>query len=659
MENGMNMRRRDFLKSAALIGAGISWPWKAKTAVAADRAVTDENSPGIIPGPYKLTADSLPQPGVPRGKTFGFSIGNSKIFPGEHRGINVYVPAQYKPETPACVFVMLDGIWWSSVSCVFDNLIHQGHLPVTIVVGLGWGETASARAPENPRYDRSFDFDSMTTSLADFIVQELLPEVQQHKTPDGLPIRLSADPNDRGIGGISTGGIGAFTVAWQRPDAFRRVCTSVGTFVGMRGGDHYPVLIRKTEPKPLRVFLNDEEHDGWPGGLEFGDWWMDNREMARALSFAGYEVSHVWGDEGHDAWQFETLLPEIMRWLWQDWPKPIKAGKSKNVVMQCLLNPDDNWELVLGNPALEYPGFQGYAALPVVDKNSTAAALSVDQKGEVYYQDPSDGTINWLTDAGNTELFAKVSPGNNGLNFGPDGRLYVAEAAKARIIAIDSGGKIQVIATGIACQGLTMTHSGNIYVTEADHRQASYSGKVWLIRPDGARVVVADKLNGPSGVCVTSDGLWLFVGESKGRHGYNYQVKVDGTLEYGQPFYWFGIPDNANDSGVGQICMDSGGWSYAATRMGVQVFDRNGRVAGILPIGQQQLAGICFAGKHFQTMYVSTGKNIYRRKVSDRLSRLKLNEFAASGTMGFRPRGDFVGVPPWLAPFRLPPPECG
>ncbi|MGC8625442.1 MAG: hypothetical protein ACP5VQ_09280, partial [Phycisphaerae bacterium] len=146
---------------------------------------------------------------------------------------------------------------------------------------------------------------------------------------------------------------------------------------------------------------------------------MGNREMERALTFAGYEVSHAWGVEGHDGWQAETLLPQVMQWLWET-KHPVKAGKSKNVIMQCLLNPGDNWELVRGNPALEYPGFQGYAALPVVDETSTAAALAVDQKGDVYFQNPSDGGIYKLTDDGHTELLAKVSPGNNGLTFGPD-----------------------------------------------------------------------------------------------------------------------------------------------------------------------------------------------------------------------------------------------
>ena len=129
--------------------------------------------------------------------------------------------------------------------------------------------------------------------------------------------------------GGSTGGIGSFTVAWQRPDAFRRVYSMIGTYVGMRGGDRYPVLVRKTDPKPLRVFLQDGSRDGWPGGLEFGDWWMSNQEMERALTFSGYEVNHAWGVLGHEGSHGESILPDVMRWLWKDWPKPIEAGTSK------------------------------------------------------------------------------------------------------------------------------------------------------------------------------------------------------------------------------------------------------------------------------------------------------------------------------------------
>ncbi|MGC8625443.1 MAG: alpha/beta hydrolase [Phycisphaerae bacterium] len=261
------MKRRTFLQTVA---AG------AATAMAVPAMKAQAAAPQAVPFDghyhYHLGPDSKPQPGVPRGKIFNLNLdfSKSKIFHGEQREITAYVPAQYRPDQPARVFITLDEIWLR-LPIVLDNLIHQGKLPVIIVIGFVWGWTPSARAPQNKRFDRSFEFDSRTSSLADFMIEELLPKVQQQKTPDGLPIVLSDNPDDRGVGGLSSGGIGAFTVAWQRPDAFRRVFSVCGTFVGMRGGDHYPVLIRKTEPKPLRLFLNDGSQDGWVGGLEFGD----------------------------------------------------------------------------------------------------------------------------------------------------------------------------------------------------------------------------------------------------------------------------------------------------------------------------------------------------------------------------------------------------
>jgi enterochelin esterase-like enzyme len=120
---------------------------------------------------------------------------------------------------------------------VFDNLIAQNAMPVTIAIGLSSGIVDSANPPQNPRFDRSFEFDSLNDRLVRFLLDEVIPQVEQHRTPDGAPILLSNDPNDRAIGGASTGGIGAFTAAWERPDAFHRVFTSIGTFVGMRGGE--------------------------------------------------------------------------------------------------------------------------------------------------------------------------------------------------------------------------------------------------------------------------------------------------------------------------------------------------------------------------------------------------------------------------------------
>jgi sugar lactone lactonase YvrE/enterochelin esterase-like enzyme len=625
-EEQLSVKRREFLKSAA--AAGVSAAWTNPSASAA----TPQNQPEPPLQDYPLGPDSKRQPDVPSGKVFSFSMDRSKFFPGTQRTIDVYVPAQYTGDRPACVLVALDHLMRTQ-PIVFDNLIHRKELPVIIAIGLSSGSDPSADPPHNPRFNRSFEFDSLSDVLADFILQELLPAVEHHKTPDGLPIHLSTDPNDRGIMGGSTGGIGSFTVAWQRPDAFRRVYSMIGTYVGMRGGDRYPVLIRKTDPKPLRVFLQDGSRDGWPGGLEFGDWWMSNQEMERALTFSGYEVNHAWGVLGHEGSHGESILPDVMRWLWKDWPKRVAAGTSQNSMLRTILQPQEQWEPALTSSAAASQAVNApiYRSPSVLNPQSTAAALTSDASGRVYVQNPSSGRIDRIRTDGSTEHFATVSPGNNGIAVGPDGRLYVSETAKGRIIALNDQGHAAVISEGIHGTGLTVTHAGNIYATELNDA-APYTGKVWLIRPHGAKAVVADGLNGPAGISLSPDGLWLCAAESEGHHGYSYRVQPTGDLQLGEPYYWFHVPDTANDSGVSQVCMDRDGYAYAATRMGVQVFDRNGRFRAILPVAANQLAGICFGGADLQTLYVSTGDAIYRRK-------LKSVGFSASAAPIVLPEG--------------------
>lgn len=628
------MERREFLKSAVVVGATVAL---AGPELAAADAGSKQNalSPQDL---YSLGADSKLQPNVPSGKSFDFSLNNSRFFPGTQRTIDVYIPAQYTAAKPACVWVALDGLS-PTTHIVFDNLIHKKELPITIAVGLQSGTTSSHDPSQNPRFNRSFEFDSLTDVLARFITEELLPEVQKRQTPDGLPILLSSDPNDRGITGGSTGGIGSFTVAWQRPNDFRRVYTEIATFVGMRGGDRYPVLIRKTEPKPLRVFMQDGDKDGWPGGLELGDWWMSNQAVERALTFSGYEVNHAWGIDGHNGRQGESILPDVLRWLWKDWPKPVQAGQTKNFAVQAIAKNGEDWNVVLMRRdvihRLNDPAYAAsmYALPPVVDAHAMAASIVSDGEGKVYVQNPSQGDIfRIVADNKPSVLFAKVSPGDNGLAFGSDGRLYVAETNTARILACSPDGKISVIAENIPGHRLTVSNSGNIYVAESG--SSPYSGRVWLVRPGGKKSIAAEGLNGPSGICLTPDGLWLCVAESGGHHAYSYQVQADGGLQYGEPFYWFHVPDSANDSGALQVCMDRQGWAYAATRMGVQVFDRNGRVTAILPVHGKQLAGICFGNADFQTLYVTTGDTVYRRRVK------------TTGMQSWEPT---IMLPPWSA----------
>lgn len=254
---------------------------------------------------YPLTADSKPRDGVPKGEVQKFTFADSKIFPGTTRDYWVYVPKQYDPAKPACVFVCQDGIQHNA-PVVFDNLLAKGEMPVTIGVFIMHGKVPPLTDGALPRFNRSLEYDGLGPDYARFVIEEILPDVEKKTASDGRKIVLSKSGNDRAIGGASSGAICAFTAAWERRDAFTRVFSSIGTYVGLRGGNEYPTLVRKHEPKPLRVFLQDGSNDL---NIYAGDWWMVNQEMQRALAFAGYEHTHVWGEGGHNSKHASAVFP--------------------------------------------------------------------------------------------------------------------------------------------------------------------------------------------------------------------------------------------------------------------------------------------------------------------------------------------------------------
>ncbi len=565
-----------------------------------------------VPGP-----DSQRQPGVPAGKVYELTLDQSVIFPGTSRTITVYVPAQYTGARPACVYVGLDGIVFHGygidfdVPIVFDNLIHKGQMPITVAIGLAPGTVSSSGAPRNPRFNRSFEFDGLSDRLARFVLEEVFPEIERRGTPDGSPIRLSRNANDLAAGGVSTGGIGAFTLAWERPDAFRRVFTGIGTFVGMRGGDRYPVLVRKTAPKPLRIFMQDGSNDEWMMGPEVGDWWMANQTMARALEFAGYEVRHVWGEGSHNPKHAIAVFPDAMRWLWKDWPQPIAARESQNTFLQSILQSGEDWQILDGT----------YQA---------AGTLAVDPHGAIVFPDVRPGRRWKISPDGTLHPDDPVPKGYSAMAFGPDGRAYIADLDAGLIAERTADQTVSILARDIRASALVATHAGALYVTESESG-ADRSGKLWLMDPKGRRVQLDSGLNHPSGVALSPDGLWLAVAERKTHWGYSYGIRADGTVQHKQPFYWFHVPDTAEDSGAAGWVTDRDGRLYAATRMGVQVFDRNGRVRAILPVPGGEVTGVSFGGRSLDTLYVSCADGrVYRRKVRT------------------------VGALPWSAPIELP-----
>jgi enterochelin esterase-like enzyme len=273
---------------------------------------------------YALGPDSLPQEGVPKGTVTTHIWKDSKIYPGTIRRYYVYVPAEYDAARPAALMVFQDGHTYIKedgdfrMPVVFDNLIHSGDMPVTIGVLVDPGTTKPELPPEpgwKPQPEnRSVEYDTLSGDYADFLLTEILPEVKKE-------YNITDDPEGRAICGISSGGICAFTVAWQKPDQFRKVLTHVGSFANIRGGDAYPGMIRKvSEPKrPMRVFLQDGENDL---DNQFGNWPLCNKQMFAALKFRGYDVKFEFGQGAHNGNHGGAILPDSLHWLWHDYKLP-------------------------------------------------------------------------------------------------------------------------------------------------------------------------------------------------------------------------------------------------------------------------------------------------------------------------------------------------
>src|SRR5580658_8518808 len=281
---------------------------------------------------YSLGPDSLPHGGVPRGKVSGPLTLASQVFTNTTRHYWIYVPAQYDPKQPAALMIFQDGQAFVGpggeyrIPNVFDNLIYRREMPVTIGVFINPGHRPDQQESSSTNWgdsinNRGLEYNELNDNYAKLIVNELLPALEKD-------YNLSPNPDDRAIAGASSGAICAFTVAWQRPDQFHKVISTIGSFTDIRGGHVYPDLIRQSERKPIRIFLQDGLNDlrgrGRNGG-EYNpkrDWHAQNLKMAEALTEKGYDVNYCWGIGTHSGKQGGAIMPEMLRWLWRDYPRP-------------------------------------------------------------------------------------------------------------------------------------------------------------------------------------------------------------------------------------------------------------------------------------------------------------------------------------------------
>jgi hypothetical protein len=291
------------------------------------------------PGEYPPTADSIPQPGVAKGKLIGPLEFRSKAIPDTVRRYWIYVPAKYDAKSPPNLLVFQDGQRAINpqgplnIPVVLDNLIARGDIPATLGIFITPGNTGTEHYPDNlgtgnPNH-RAPEYDALSDAYTRMLIDELLPEVAK-------AYKFTDDPKRRAIGGTSSGAICAWTVAWHRPDAFANVISMIGSYtsIGYKpaangqpmipGGDTYPGLIRKNPIRPIRIFLQDGTADL---NNEHGNWHLANLQMVSALEWANanadaknvpgprYDVRHEWGDGAHSDVHGGWLLPGILRWM--------------------------------------------------------------------------------------------------------------------------------------------------------------------------------------------------------------------------------------------------------------------------------------------------------------------------------------------------------
>ncbi|HTI69476.1 MAG TPA: SMP-30/gluconolactonase/LRE family protein [Candidatus Limnocylindria bacterium] len=548
---------------------------------------------------YQLGPDSQPKDGIPHGKVTSFVWTNSTIFPGTFREGSVYVPSQYDGSKPAAVMIFQDGHAYDDakgsqrVPIVFDNLIARGEMPVTIAIFINPGHKGEFAKDKWAGSNRSFEYDSLGDQYSRFICDEILPYFAKQ-------YNLTTDPELRAIAGMSSGAICAFTVAWERPNMFRKVLSQIGSFTNIRGGHVYPALIRKTERKPIRVFLQDGSND--LNNLH-GDWPLANQEMSSALRFTGYDVRFEFGNGGHNGKHGGSILPDSLRWLWRPVMAPPAPQTKDNLggdeALSKVLPQEGTWELV----------GEGYGF--------TDAACG-DADGNFYFSDLPKGEVWRVPVNGVPAKWLENGPKISGLKVGPDGRFYAVTQAgekdKPKVVAIDPQTKaITEIANDVKPNDLVVSKVGWVYFTDTG------AGQVQMVpitaQGFGRPRPAAGGIRSPNGIALSPNQDYLAVSEYGGTNVWHYYLREDGTLMGGERYMTLRTVGEKPDSAGDGMTTDFEGRYYVTSRAGIQMFDRVGRMGGVIaPPNSNACVSVAFAGPKREWLYVCNGQKIWRRR---------------------------------------------
>ena len=488
---------------------------------------------------------------------------------------------------------------------VLDNLIASGDMPATIALFVNpghRGETEIEHEGWGQRSNRSVEYDTPSADYASFLIDELLPHVE--KT---YAVTFAKDPDKRAICGMSSGGICAWTVAWERPHEFGKVLSHIGSFTNIRGGHIYPALIRKTARKPIRVFLQDGANDL---NNAHGSWPLANQQMATALAFTGYDHRFVFGDGAHNGEHGGAILPESLRWLWRDW-----QGTLQSTSPAAALSADWQGTLQWTSPAAALS-----ADWKLVGENYqfTDGACADPKDGSVYFSDLPKGMIlQQGAEAARPLPWITEGPQISGLDIGPENAFYAAvqstgEDKKKRLVRIDPETKaITTIANGLNPNDLVVSRHGIIYVTDT---QASSVLHVPTSARDLSRPqVLASGIVKPNGIALSPDHDLLYVSEYGGKHVWRYWLTDLGELRGGERFATLASVEGREDSGGDGMAVSSTGELYVTTHAGIQVIYPSGQVRGILPKPQDKATlSVAIANGY---LYACSSDRVYRLKL--------------------------------------------
>jgi sugar lactone lactonase YvrE len=246
------------------------------------------------------------------------------------------------------------------------------------------------------------------------------------------------------------------------------------------------------------------------------------------------------------------------------------------------------------------------------------AGLSADAKGDVYVSDPASSRIDRIDAEGRTHPFAeKLSPAVRSITFAPDGRMFGTRISGDDIVVFNV---FNESGTPTAVEGpkgtyLAVNAQGGIYTSlQKSGADPWLPGEVVLTTKEGKRRTVFLNATGVTGLVFWPDQGTLVVADAATPFLWTCRVEKDGTLSTKDHYYQLRHRGNQFWPGTTALVMDRDNRLYAATDLGVQVFDPTGRLCGVLTKPENEpLTALAFGGADFGQLYLACGNKLYAR----------------------------------------------